>query len=68
MTNVKLEKIKKSLVGLKLEEAIKQCNKNKIIYRTRIVDNVPRIGTADLKLNRVNFIVNDNIVTDITFG
>jgi len=55
-------------VNLTLEEAINKAKENKWIYRIIKKDGVKFIVTMDLKLNRLNFTVDNNIVTDCKIG
>ncbi|MEP2776862.1 MAG: hypothetical protein ABJQ29_11755 [Luteolibacter sp.] len=57
-----------SLVGMPLEKAQKACDDRGRRHRVSKLDGKPQMGTRDYRPERVNFEVNDGIVTAVTMG
>ena len=55
-------------VGLTLEDAEAYCEKNKIVYRVIREDENRYAVTADYRINRINFQVDDGKVTSADYG
>jgi hypothetical protein len=51
-----------------LEEAINKAKENELIYRITKQDGNRFLVTMDIKFNRLNFTVENNIVTDCKVG
>lgn len=55
-------------VSLTLEEAINKAQENELIYRIVKRDGERFMVTMDLKMNRLNFTVDNNIITNCKVG
>lgn len=54
-----------NLVGLKLEEAKKIADSNRIIIRIMQEDGVDQIGTCEFRSNRINVAIQNGIISEI---
>ena len=64
--NIVTEEFTKSLVGLTFEEAIDKCES--INYRITREDDNNYFVTMDLRFDRINFEIDDNVVTKASIG
>lgn len=58
----------KTLLGLTEKEAISICQANNYSWRIVRKDGINLIITMDLKLNRLNFYVDNGKITKVDFG
>lgn len=56
------------LIGLSCEEAFKILEKQEVLHRVTARNGERRPVTMDLRMDRVNLELEDDIVTKITFG
>lgn len=65
---MQLTELIESLIGKSEEEARNIALFNGYTPRVRVRDGKGLIGTADFKMNRVNFIIENDKVTEVKFG
>lgn len=63
-----VERISKEIIGKELGEAIQLCKDNALPYRYVAQDGKGYLITADCKMDRIGFIINNNIVTAVHNG
>jgi hypothetical protein len=64
----KAQAIVDQLVGLNLEKVQEICGKHKVILRIIKMDGEDLIGTADLRMDRINVDVENKIVIEAYAG
>jgi hypothetical protein len=68
MSELEQKSLKDALIGMNISDAGTYCKENDIPCRTVRTDGRGHIITMDMRLNRVNFEVNNGVVTFISFG
>ena len=58
----KIEQIKEQVIGISEEDGIKLISENDINYRIVIKDSKPYIITCDLRMDRLNLEIENNII------
>lgn len=64
----KMEELVKQLKGLTYENAISLLGKKGLIHRVSLVNGEPLVFTRDFNPYRVNLELENNLVTNVTFG
>ena len=58
----KIEQIREKVIGMTEEDSIKLISENDINYRIVMRDSKPYIITCDLKMDRLNLEIENNII------
>ena len=58
----KIEQIKEQVIGISEEDGIKLISENDINYRIVVKDSKPYIITCDLRMDRLNLEIENNII------
>jgi hypothetical protein len=68
MSELEQKSLKETLIGMNVSDAATYCKENDIRCRTVRTDGRSHVITMDWRPNRVDFEVNNDIVTFISFG
>ena len=66
--NTELNKFSESLIGKTEQEVRSECVKHNLDFRTVYKNGDHYIITMDLKSDRLNFTIENDIITEVDFG